>query len=76
MSDILFSLPEQKEDIINPYSHKTCRTCKHRERWECNSKVFQYCGVRGSNRTQNKKLKIKCKDVACYLYKEERTKEC
>lgn len=52
-------------------SHPTCRTCQHRERWECNSKVFQYCGVRGSNKTANGKLKIKCKTPACGLYKEE-----
>ncbi len=47
---------------------ETCRTCKHRQRWECNSKIFQYCGVRKSNRTQNGLRKIKCKDKACLLY--------
>lgn len=47
---------------------KTCKTCKHRQRWECNSKVFQYCGVRKSNRTANGHLKIKCKQPACGLY--------
>ena len=46
----------------------TCRECKNRERWECNSKVFQYCRVRKSNRTQNGLLKIKCKDKACVLF--------
>lgn len=45
-----------------------CRTCKHRERTQCNSKVFQYCGARKSNLTSNGKLKIKCKTVACALY--------
>lgn len=46
----------------------TCRKCKHNEAWECNSKVFHYCGVRRSNRTSNGKLKIKCKNIACWLF--------
>ena len=46
----------------------TCNSCEHRQRWQCNSKVFQYCGVRKSNRTENGLLKIKCKDAACPLY--------
>lgn len=50
---------------------KTCKTCKHRQRWECNSKVFQYCGVRKSNRTFNGHLKIKCKQPACGLYQQK-----
>jgi hypothetical protein len=55
---------------VEPISTKTCLTCEYRQRWACNSKVFQYCGVRKSNRTDNKLLKIKCKQVACNLYKE------
>jgi len=51
-----------------PAQTLTCRDCKHRERHQCNSKVFQYCGVRKSNRTDNGKLKIKCKTAACYLF--------
>jgi len=51
----------------------TCLNCEHRQRHECNSKVFQYCGVRKSNRTNNGLLKIKCKDVACPLFKDEKT---
>ena len=47
----------------------TCLSCEHRQRWECNSKVMQYCGVRKSNRTANRLLKIKCKNAACVLYK-------
>lgn len=47
----------------------TCRKCKHNQAWDCNSKVFHYCGVRKSNLTQNGLLKIKCKDAACPLYK-------
>lgn len=50
---------------------KTCRTCKHRQRWQCNSKVIQYCGIRTSNRTDNGLLKIKAKDNACVMYEEE-----
>ena len=47
----------------------TCNTCEHRQRWKCNGKVFQYCGVRKSKRTGNGLLKIKCKDAACLSYK-------
>jgi len=46
----------------------TCNSCQHRQRWECNSKVFQYCGVRKSKRTDNGLLKIKCKTDACPLH--------
>lgn len=57
----------------NPISkpENTCKDCEHRQRWECNSKVFQYCGVRKSNRTNNRLLKIKCKDAACASFKKE-----
>ena len=48
-----------------------CGNCKHRERHQCNSKVFQYCGIRKSNRTNNGLLKIKCKDKACELFKKK-----
>ena len=64
----LFDLP--KPDLTK--TCKTCNTCEHRQRWTCNSKVFQYCGIRKSNRTQNGLLKIKCKTKACELYKEEK----
>lgn len=49
----------------------TCRVCINRQRTQCNSKVFQYCKVRKSKRTANGLLKIKCKDVACNLFKSE-----
>ena len=49
----------------------TCNSCEHRQRHQCNSKVFQYCGIRKSNRTNNGLLKIKCKTTACALYKSE-----
>lgn len=58
----LFEKPKQTQ--------KTCNDCEHRERWQCNSKVFQYCGVRKSNRTDNGKLKIKCKTIAYALFKQ------
>lgn len=51
-------------------SGKTCKTCKHRMRYECVESIFQYCGVRGSGQTQNGKLKIKCKNPACAKYEE------
>ena len=49
----------------------TCRSCAHRERWECGSRIIQYCGKRTSNRTFNGKLKIKVTNNACELYEEE-----
>jgi hypothetical protein len=55
-------------DIEETKNINTCKDCEHRQRWECNSKVFQYCGVRKSNRTNNGLLKIKCKDFACPLF--------
>ena len=53
-------------------NNKTCLTCKHRQRWQCNSKIIQYCGARKSKRTENGLLKIRCKDIACILYKNEK----
>ena len=59
-------------DDIEPISlDKFCRTCLHRERHSCNSKIIQYCGIRKSNRTDNGQLKIKCKTVACNFYKKK-----
>jgi hypothetical protein len=56
--------------MLFPASHdgKTCFTCSHRERWECGGRIIQYCGAIKSNRTENGKLKIKCKKPACGLY--------
>ena len=62
----LFEVEPKKCEI-----KETCNTCKHRQRWRCNSKVFQYCGVRKSNRTDNGLLKIRCKDKACDSYKKD-----
>lgn len=53
-------------------NENTCKDCEHRQRWECNSKVFQYCGVRKSNRTNNGLLKIKCKTPACSQFKKQK----
>ena len=47
---------------------KTCRNCKHKQAWECGTKIIHYCGIRKSNRTTNKLLKIKCKNIACILF--------
>jgi hypothetical protein len=57
----LFEIPE----AVNT---ETCRKCKHLEKWDFNSKIFHYCGIRKSNRTSNGKLKVKCKDKACKLF--------
>lgn len=61
----LFEIEPKKTD-------KTCNECKHRQRWQCNSKTIQYCGIRKSNRTNNNLLKIKCKDKSCSLFKEDK----
>lgn len=55
---------------VEEIQQKTCKDCEHRQRWQCNSKVFQYCGVRKSNRTENGLLKIKCKTKACGQFKQ------
>ncbi len=47
---------------------ETCRTCRHRQRWYCGGSVIQYCGKLSSNRTFNKRLKIKCNKPACEFY--------
>ena len=65
--ETLFEIPIQVPEVTN-----TCKDCKHRQSWECNSKVFQYCGIRKSNRTDNGLLKIKCKDAACLLFEKEK----
>lgn len=58
------------DEIEQSISGKTCRTCRYRERWHCDSKVIQYCGKRYSNRTHNGLLKIKVTRPACGLYKD------
>lgn len=60
----LFEIP--KAEPKNPH---TCRECEHRERWECNSKVISYCGIRSANNTHNGKLKIKANRPSCLGFK-------
>jgi hypothetical protein len=62
--------PGFEQPALEKVKGKTCRTCMHRQRWQCDSKVIQYCGVRKSNRTDNGLLKIKCKNEACEGYEE------
>lgn len=62
--DLLFVIPEIPKGL-------TCLTCEHRERHQCGGTVIQYCGIRKSNRTDNGKLKIKCKMSACIQYKQQ-----
>ncbi len=66
MSDLFNIQPIEKNKPT-----KFCRTCIHRQRWECGDSVIQYCSKRKSNRTFNRLLKIKVTNPACELYKEE-----
>lgn len=47
-----------------------CKTCKHIQRWKYTHVTIYYCGIRHSNRTYNKLLKIKANNEACKLYEE------
>jgi len=60
----LFNIPETLPEPPTA----TCRTCAHRQRWQCGGSIIQYCAVRRSNRTFNKKLKIKVTNAACMQY--------
>ena len=51
--------------VIPKARKETCRSCKFRERHQKGNSVIQYCGVRSSNRTVNKQLKIKVTNPAC-----------
>ena len=49
----------------------TCKTCKHRERWELNdhsSKVIQCCNLQPSKRSNSGYKTIKVTDKACLSY--------
>lgn len=66
-----YDLFKELGEILKPdltLNNNTCRNCKHNQAWQCNSKVFHYCEIRKSNKTNNKLLKIKCKDIACNLF--------
>lgn len=65
MNAELFKFEDSK-----PNNGATCRTCEHRQPWQCGGSVIQYCGIRGSNRTFNKLLKIKVTNPACAYYQE------
>lgn len=57
------------EAIIPQKPTVTCRSCAHRQRWQCGGSIIQYCGVRKSNRTFNGLLKTKVTNPACAAYK-------
>lgn len=60
------------EGYVEPKKPTTfCRTCKHRERWQCGGSWFQYCGARKSKRTKNGLLKIKVNTPACAIYEQD-----
>jgi len=65
------STPLKLFEVETKPTGSTCRTCEHRERWQCGGSVIQYCGVRKSNRTQNGLLKIKVTMSSCEAYKME-----
>jgi len=65
----LFDIPE----VELPKPTAFCRTCKHRQRWQCGGSIIQYCGVRKSNRTFNGLLKIKVTNLACPAYEADTT---
>ena len=50
-----------------------CRTCAHRQRWQCGGSWIQYCGARKSKRTYNGLLKIKVTNPSCELYKQRQS---
>ena len=55
----------------------TCRTCKHRERFELNyhsSKIVQCCAKRPSKRSNSGFRVIKVTDTACFMYEKEEGK--
>ena len=62
-------------DIPKPVKYENpnkCRNCGNAQKWQCNSKYFFYYGVRASNRTENKLLKIKLKNDACQLWEDHK----
>jgi len=66
----LFELPPPQPQLFEmpPLPDATCRTCRHRERWQCGGTVIMYCNVIKSNRTQNGLKKIKVTNSACIRY--------
>lgn len=62
---------KQPELTTGKTAGKTCRTCRHRERWQCGSKVIQYCGIRRSARTSTGLKRIRVTDPACECHEED-----
>lgn len=52
----------------NKKNQKTCRTCKHRQRWQCGGSIISYCAIRPSRRTFNGLMKVLCNQIACDGY--------
>lgn len=61
---------EKSEIEEAPKPTKFCRTCRHRQRWQCGGSIIQYCGVRKCNRTFNGLMKVQAKYPACAAYEE------
>lgn len=59
--------PDDEIEVVKPI--KFCRSCQHRQHWQCGGSIIQYCGVRKSNRTFNGLMKVKAKFPACAAYK-------
>jgi len=66
MSDFLID-----ERSAPPNADKICGKCADYQRWECKSKVFAYCGVTHSRRTDNGLLKVKYHQQACGKWRPE-----
>lgn len=67
----LFS--ENEIEVVKPT--KFCRTCRHREPWQCGGSIIHYCNARKCNRTFNGLMKVQAKRPACAAYIEISTKE-
>lgn len=67
--DTLFELPPATRKTIIKEKCKTCEFIDWIEYY--NGRKIFYCDVRKSNRTRNRKLKIKANQAACQLYKSE-----
>jgi hypothetical protein len=56
-------------EVSPKFPNKTCLQCENRQRHQKGGSIIQYCGVRKSNLTENKLLKIKAKNPACEQFK-------
>lgn len=67
-------MEEKTEKFKRVEKLPTCRTCKHRQRWELNAystKIVQSCALQKSRRTNNGLKRIKVTNTACALYEKE-----